>query len=152
MIKKAIEILGRSKSYDNLLRGIHFFLSEEYPSSTPSTHTTMPPEPRALRKISELIKSETTILATYEFNSRMYFGARLTDQSGTVYFSTTWAGVDAFIKSKKTLRQLFNESQDVWADSMPALDGTTRSSVVEQIKFVDEFYKDIPAKVRLSIL
>jgi hypothetical protein len=152
MIKKAIEILGECKPYDNLRRGIQFFLSEEYAPPTPTPVTAMSPEPRALRMISEILKSDATLLATYEFNSRMYFGARLADQRGTVFFATTWAGVDAFIKSKKTLRQLLHESTDVWVDSMPELDGPHRMVVAGQIAFPDVFYRDIPSKMRINIL
>lgn len=153
MIKKAIEILSECQPYDNLRRGIQFFLSESYDSSsTPSTVTAMSPEPRTLRKISEILKSDATLLATYEFNGRMYFGARLSDQRGTVFFTTTWAGVDAFIKSKKTLRQLLSESTDVWADGNPEVNTANRMEMAEQIEIVDALYKDLPTKFRINIL
>lgn len=112
----------------------------------------MPPEPRTLRKISEILKSDVTLLATYEHNSKMYFGARLADRRSTVYFATNWAGVDAFIKSKKTLRQLFLESTDVWVDSLPQLDPNFLPSVGEQIELADIHYRDIPSRLRINIL
>ncbi len=153
MIKKAIEILGECQPYDSLRRGIQFFLSQTHdPSPTSSTVTAMSPEPQALRKISEILKSDATLLATYEYNGQLYFGARLTDRRGTVYFATTWAGVDAFIKSKKTLRQLIAESGDVWADVMPEVNTANRMVIADQIELTDAFYRDIPAKMRINIL
>jgi hypothetical protein len=151
MIKKTIEILSEYTSYENLRRGICFFLSQEHRAPSPH-HASMPPESRTLRKISDILKSDITILGTYEHNSRMYFGARLADRRSTVFFATSWAGVDAFIKSKKTLRQLLLESTDVWVDPMPQLDPNFLPSVVDQIEFADLLYRDIPSRLRINIL
>lgn len=152
MIKKTIEILSECSSYSNLRKGIQLFLSKEDAPPTLNSHPTMAHEARALRKISELLRSDTTLLATYEYNSRMYFGARIAHRQGMVYFATTWAGVDAFLKSKKTLRQLIAESVDVWVDTVPSLDATQRLAVAQQIEFVDVLYRDVPTKLRINIL
>lgn len=152
MFKKAIEIMGEFKS-ENVRRGIQFFLSHTHDSSAPSSnHKGMSPEPRTPRKISEILKSDITLLATYDFNSRMYFGARLSNGHGRVFFDTTWAGVDAFIKSRKTLRQLLSESTDVWVDTNPEESTANRITIGDQIEFTDSLYKDLPTRFRINIL
>jgi hypothetical protein len=103
-----------------------------------------------LKKIEDLINAEGSILALYIIEDNYYLASYLTDNSGTLYYSTNKIDLTDYINSKIRLIDLYNKSEDfiVQRKFRSEVHSFIKKDMAELIKFSDNFYNEIPDSMR----
>ncbi len=108
-------------------------------------------DPRNLKKISDILNSEGTILGLYrDPKDNLFLGSLLKEGSGTIFYSVDLNQIKDYLKSELTISELYNESSSFLVNHKFRKEIKTylKQDFLNSLQCGNEYYKDIPESMK----
>ena len=103
-------------------------------------------DPRVLKKDLSILNAEGDILRLYTHASgELYFGSRLVNQTGTVFYPITESLIKDYLLSQLVLKEVFlkSDTTEVKVLLKGKVTTTTKEQVIDFITCKDDTYQNI---------
>lgn len=106
---------------------------------------------RNLKKISDILNSEGTILGLYiDTRTNLYLGSFLKDGSGTIFYTVDLTQLKAYLQSKMPLADLYKRSSSFLVQHKFRKETKTylKQDFLESLQCGNDYYKDISESMK----
>jgi hypothetical protein len=107
-------------------------------------------EVEKLKKLTDILNSEGTILGLYQIDNELFLGSFLTDKTGMVYYSTNKKALNRYLNNEITLGQVYLESEDFIVSRNFRNDTVTylKQDLAEKIQCSDKYYNELSNELK----
>lgn len=100
---------------------------------------------KKLKKLTDILNSEGTILGLYQIDNELFLGSFLTDKTGMVYYSTNKEILNHYVNGEITLSQVYLDSEDFIVSRKFRNDTVAylKQDLADKIQCGDKYYNEL---------